>query len=92
MLDRKALIDPSPNAGHGLSTAKGKIDLKNVSFSYGSRKGVGVLKNATMRILPGQKVGLVGTSGSGKSTLVEILLRFYDPDNGVVVNQGSSRL
>jgi len=59
------------------------IGFENVSFSYGS-SGKEVLHNFTLRIEPGQKVGLVGKSGAGKSTLVKLLLRSYDVGTGKV--------
>lgn len=55
------------------------IKFKNVSFSYQEEK---VLENFNLEIKKGEKVGIVGRSGAGKSTLINLLLRFYDPDEG----------
>jgi subfamily B ATP-binding cassette protein MsbA len=58
---------------------EGHIVFKNVSFKY---KDVPVIKNFSLDIKPGQKVALVGPSGSGKSTITNLLLRFYDIQEG----------
>lgn len=57
------------------------IKFKNVSFSYQEEK---VLENFNLEIKKGEKVGIVGRSGAGKSTLINLLLRFYDPDEGSI--------
>lgn len=57
------------------------INFENISFSYDQVK---VLDNFTLTINRGEKVALVGLSGSGKSTLVNILLRFYKPQTGLI--------
>jgi ABC-type multidrug transport system fused ATPase/permease subunit len=67
---------------------KGHINFQNLSFSYPTRKDVGVLKNINLEVEPGSKVALVGQSGSGKSTIVKLLMKFYTPDNGdILVDQ-----
>jgi ATP-binding cassette subfamily B multidrug efflux pump len=60
----------------------GEIRFEHVSFHYG--KGGGVMDDFTLTIRPGEKVGLVGRSGAGKSTLVNLLLRFYDVEGGII--------
>ena len=62
------------------------IDIKfnEVNFSYPSRKDFNVLKNFNLEIKQGEKVAIVGSSGSGKSTILQLLLRFYDVDNGSI--------
>lgn len=69
-----------------LPKAKGNIQFKNVSFHYG--KGSGVIDHIDLNFKPGEKVGLVGRSGSGKSTLVNLLLRFYDVEDGELLVDG----
>lgn len=59
---------------------KGKIEVKNLSFSYGTRGTA--LNNVSLKILPGQKVAFVGTSGSGKTTMTKLLMKFYKADKG----------
>jgi ATP-binding cassette subfamily B protein len=58
------------------------VDFRRVSFAY--QRGRPVLRDISLRIEPGGKVAVVGGSGSGKSTLARLLLRFYDPDAGIV--------
>ena len=60
-----------------------KIVFQNVSFSY--KKDVPVLKNINLEISKGQKVAIVGPSGAGKSTILNLLLRFYDVDEGKIL-------
>jgi len=65
---------------------KGEIEFRNVSFSYdGKRK---VLDNVSFKIKPGEKVALVGHTGAGKSTIVNLLCRFYDPQEGEILIDG----
>lgn len=65
-----------------LMVSKGSIQFKNVSFTYG--KNISAVKNISLSITPGEKIGLVGASGAGKSTLVSLLLRLYEPQKGSV--------
>ena len=65
-----------------LERCEGRIDFENVSFGYGPDKLA--LRDATLHIEPGKKYALVGASGAGKSTILSLLLRFYDPQQGVV--------
>ncbi|MBS3650871.1 ABC transporter ATP-binding protein [Pseudaminobacter sp. 19-2017] len=61
----------------------GDILFDRIGFHYGKRKGV--IDDLTIRIRPGEKVGIVGRSGAGKSTLVNLLLRFYDLESGRIL-------
>jgi ATP-binding cassette subfamily B protein len=69
-----------------LVVSAGAIDFHNVGFSYPS--GQTVLKDFTLHVSGGQKVGLVGRSGAGKSTIVALLQRLYDPGSGEVLIDG----
>ncbi|WP_455273029.1 ABC transporter ATP-binding protein [Rhizobium herbae] len=60
----------------------GEIRFEAISHHYG--KDDGGLDRVTLMIAPGEKVGLVGRSGTGKSTLVNLLLRFFDPEQGTI--------
>ena len=68
----------------------GNITYQNVHFSYPTRQDVPVLKGIDLRIRSGEKVALVGMSGSGKSTMVQLLLQFYQPDEGQITIDGKS--
>ncbi|WP_269392275.1 ABC transporter ATP-binding protein [Maritalea porphyrae] len=65
---------------------KGNIEFNDVTFNYGSDKGI--IEGLNLNIPAGQKVGLVGRSGAGKSTLVNIILRFYDVEKGTISIDG----
>jgi ATP-binding cassette subfamily B protein len=65
-----------------LKVLAGAIAFRGVSFSYPS--GQQVLRDFTLTVPGGQKVGLVGRSGAGKSTIMALLQRLYDPDSGEV--------
>jgi len=69
-----------------LVVQQGGIHFDNISFNYGENKGV--INNLDLNIKAGEKVGLVGRSGAGKSTLVNLLLRFYDVEQGKIVIDG----
>lgn len=64
---------------------KGKIQFKQVEFTYPTRADLVVLKKIDFKIEAGQKIALVGPSGSGKSTIANLLLRFYLPDDGQIL-------
>jgi ATP-binding cassette subfamily B protein len=63
---------------------KGQIDFDEVTFHYPSRPDRSALENVTLDIAPGETVALVGPSGAGKTTVIQLILRFWDPDAGVV--------
>jgi ATP-binding cassette subfamily B multidrug efflux pump len=67
-----------------LEVTHGEIRFENVTFTYGRRDGPIVIDDLSLAIRPGERVGLVGRSGSGKSTLVNLLLRFYDLEQGSI--------
>jgi len=69
-----------------IGTVKGDINFDNVSFHYG--KDSGVIEGLNLHIRPGEKIGLVGRSGAGKSTIVNLLLRFYDRQDGRILIDG----
>ncbi|EIK94410.1 ABC transporter transmembrane protein [Pseudomonas sp. M47T1] len=71
-----------------LTTTGGAVSFDNVDFNYNGERQV--LNGLTLHIRAGEKVGLVGRSGAGKSTLINLLLRFYDVDNGVIRIDGQN--
>lgn len=75
------------DGGDTIEDFKGHIEFRNVSFKYPTRD-VYVLKNVSFEIKAGQIGALVGHSGSGKSTCVQLLERYYDPTEGLVLLDG----
>lgn len=65
-----------------------KIEFRNVSFTYPTRRNVQIFKNFNISVSEGEILALVGPSGSGKSTIMGLLLRFYDPDEGQILIDG----
>lgn len=68
---------------------KGSIEFVNCKFTYPSRPDIQVLKGLSIAVKPGQTLAFVGSSGCGKSTSVQLLERFYDPEQGTVVSKGN---
>lgn len=66
-----------------LSKIEGKIEFRNISFSY--KLNESLLKGISFTILPGEKVALVGKNGTGKTTLVKLLLRLYVAQRGNIL-------
>ena len=67
---------------------RGAIGFEDVTFRYPSRPEIAAIENLTIRIAPGETVALVGPSGAGKTTIFQLLLRFFDPDEGAVTLDG----
>ena len=86
----QAQVLDAPDAQE-LKDAKGHIEFKDVSFSYGEQTGEHrpfVLEHVDLEIRPGEKVAFVGASGSGKTTLCQLIPRFYDVTGGCVCVDG----
>src|SRR5690606_10892514 len=71
---------PEPGRGH--------IFVRDVCFNYPSRPMQRALDGFSLEVQPGETVALVGPSGAGKSTVFQLLLRFYDPQEGCIVMDG----
>ena len=86
-----SLLDQEPEIAEDhhavpLVRAQGEFEFRHVSFHYeGSSRG---LEQISFRIPAGARVGIVGTTGAGKTTLLNLLMRFYDPSEGVVLLDG----
>ena len=84
-IDTPSRIDVTEEGNKGKISAeniKGRIEFKNVTFSYPTKPGVNILKNISFVIEPGQAAALVGYSGCGKSTIIQLLERYYDVEDG----------
>lgn len=66
---------------------KGNISLNNVDFTY-AHTGINAIRNFSMQVKAGQKVAVVGRTGSGKSTIAQLLLRTYEPQQGLIAYDG----
>jgi len=82
LLDREPLVDAG--GGDILETVDGRVEFDGVGFAYPVRPEVRVLDDVNLRLEPGRVVALVGPSGAGKSTVAAMLLRLYDPIDGVI--------
>ena len=71
------------NGENNLKKIEGKVSFENIYFSYDSKNPV--FKNFSLDINSGEKVAIVGSTGSGKTTIINLLLRFYDIDNGDIL-------
>ena len=67
-----------------LAVTRGSITMDNVTFTHDEGAGDTLFHDFSLRIQPGEKIGLVGSSGSGKTTLTKLLLRFADIDSGEI--------
>ncbi|MGR6468005.1 ABC transporter transmembrane domain-containing protein [Rhizobium sp. PAMB 3182] len=67
---------------------RGEIEFRNVSFSYPTSVSKVTLNGLSFKVSSGERVAIVGSSGAGKSTVFSLLLRFYDPQSGIVTLDG----
>jgi ATP-binding cassette subfamily B (MDR/TAP) protein 1 len=87
ILTRMPKIDLAHDKGLKLKEVRGEIEFKSVYFRYPTRK-THVLKGLNLKIEAGKTNAMVGLSGCGKSTVIQIILRFYDIERGLVTLDG----
>lgn len=91
LLERQPDIQDAPNAIDAGRT-NGAVTFQHLTFSYrernGDKKDVPAVQDIELQLDPGKFYAFVGPSGAGKSTLYSLLLRFYDPDDGLVLLGG----
>ncbi len=85
LLDEQPDVVDRPNA-RPLQRAVGAVEVRNLRFAYGS--GRDVLSDVNLDIAPGTRVGISGQTGAGKSTFMNLLCRFYDPQDGAILLDG----
>ena len=83
----EAELDPDPVPGADISRVKGEIRVENLSFSYDPARPL--IENMNLSVKPGQRVAIVGPTGCGKTTLINLLMRFYEPDAGRILLDGT---
>ena len=84
--------DPVRDPAHPaalMRPVKGALEFDNIQFSYPARPDTAALNGISLTVAPGETVALVGPSGAGKSTMFQLLLRFYDPQSGVIRLDGT---
>ena len=86
------LIDEEPQVPEDsdaavLSDAKGEVSLENVYFSYNPE--IPLIEDMNLKVLPGQRIAIVGPTGCGKSTVINLLMRFYDVNSGSIRVEGT---
>ena len=87
-IDSKAKAYDALDA-ESLKVKDGKIIFRNIKYKY-SDKNILALNNINLQLDSGESIAIVGPSGSGKSTLVNLILRFFDPDEGEVLIDGQN--
>jgi len=78
---------PDSETARLLVEADGTVEIENVSFSYVPDKKL--LENINLSVKQGQRVAIVGPTGCGKTTIINLLMRFYDVDNGCILVDGT---
>lgn len=76
-------VEPDDENAKELKNVSGKVDIENLKFSYTPEKGL--IKNLNLSVKPGMTVAIVGPTGCGKTTLINLLMRFYEPQNGAIL-------
>uniref|UniRef100_A0A3B4ATP6 Uncharacterized protein n=1 Tax=Periophthalmus magnuspinnatus TaxID=409849 RepID=A0A3B4ATP6_9GOBI len=88
LLDRVPRINIKHTDGQTWDDFRGEINFLDCKFTYPTRPDTQVLNGLTVAVKPGETLAFVGSSGCGKSTSVQLLERFYDPDQGKVLIDG----
>lgn len=90
VIDQEPTIDTKNSTSKGIKKDKieGFIKFENVTFAYPKNKSLNILSNLSLECFAGKDTAFVGDSGCGKSTIVQLVMRFYDPDQGRVTLDG----
>jgi ATP-binding cassette subfamily B protein len=83
LAERSPIVDP-PNPVKLPQPAQGAVAFERVRFHYPARPDQSALEGFSLQVRPGETVAIVGPSGAGKTTVFQLLLRYYDPESGVI--------
>lgn len=86
LLDEEPMIPDAKDAKE-LQDVKGNVELEHVDFSY--VKEVPLIQDFNLKVEPGQRIAIVGPTGCGKTTLINLLMRFYDVNVGMIKVEGN---
>ena len=78
---------PDAKDAKALQDVKGNVELEHVDFSY--VKEVPLIQDFNLKVEPGQRIAIVGPTGCGKTTLINLLMRFYDVNAGMIKVEGN---
>ena len=87
LIDAPEETPDSPSA-QKLEPVTGAVEIQDVSFSYVPEKPL--IRHFNLKVAPGQRVAIVGPTGCGKTTLINLLMRFYDVNDGQIILSGQS--
>lgn len=80
--------EPDSKNAEIIDSCEGEVEFRNVSFSY--NKGKRIIDDLSFKVKPGTRVAIVGKTGCGKTTLVNLLMRFYNTDDGEILIDGKT--
>jgi len=88
LIEAEDIIRDPENPVAAPARASGLIEFDKVTFRYPARPEIAAIDGLSVTIRPGETVALVGPSGAGKTTIFQLLMRFFDPDKGVIRMDG----